>query len=961
MIDIDTYVDRLEEEIACQGVMAVDLRKFSPDEESWVGTPSERSAILVELMRVWMEHRWNAGEPVTVRDCLANFPSENFSNDEVRRLEFEEQRQRKCIESNTAFREQKIGSPSRYRSLDELPGTGEIWSNFELLDVLGNGAFAKVYLARQLGLAGRLVALKLTFRQTLESQWLASLQHSAIVPIYSTHQSNGVYGICMPFLGNTTLADILRETSSTTKDQKTASRRRNESTILSAIMQRHQRIDTLVESSLRSADTVGALPASRSSEDEQPSSSKPGPHASSSENSPAFQRLKHCTYEESVCWIGAQLADALAYAHACGVVHSDIKPANILLGSDGQPRLLDFNVSYDRASATVQSMLPLGGTLPYMSPEHRRSFEREESVDARSDIYSLGLVLFEMLAGHLPEQGRDPERPVNGNPRNSNRFVSPALAAIVARCLRHAPEERYQSAVSLNEDLTAQLHQLPLIHIAEPSIFERCTKWANRHPKLSSSFSIAIAAGLLIAFLVSGLVVRDIALQRADWTHRMDLLRERVPNSMAMLTSLDFVPELEAEVASDLQETFSLVCLKSKSKMVLDPHWSDGEGDSDLRQSLNQMIWLAKNRTWSVPMQLPQSSSAELEKRADALSLVHEHKFREAIDLLGQRLKQNPKDFVSMWLLGDSHHALQLFERAQQAYSVCIALQPNAPIAYYNRGMARLSSSQFLDAEQDYSRCIELAPSWHWARFNRAIALHKLGMFKDAIKELDTAVLAGFESVSLYRLRAELHSSIGNTSNATEDLVRALACKAWTEPHWIDRGLIQLESNPVLAASDFENAIKVNPKSIDGHQKLAFVYSELLQKPEKAILHCNQLVEIAPWHTTHQAARAVLYARAGKIDLAVQDLRSVEKAAPVEPMVMYQIACGFSLVAAKSPQDEPTTIEHSKSALHWFAMAVRVDASIATMSLSDPDFVWSRQQPAFSELLAAAKRLEIVP
>ncbi len=82
--------------------------------------------------------------------------------------------------------------------------------------VLGEGAFAKVYLARQHGMAGRLVALKLTFRQTHESHWLATLQHSAIVPIYSTHRVGEVNGICMPFLGNTTLADLLPEGSSVT-------------------------------------------------------------------------------------------------------------------------------------------------------------------------------------------------------------------------------------------------------------------------------------------------------------------------------------------------------------------------------------------------------------------------------------------------------------------------------------------------------------------------------------------------------------------------------------------------------------------------------------------------------------------------------------------------------------------------------------------------------------------------
>ncbi len=96
--------------------------------------------------------------------------------------------------------------------------------------------------------------------------------------------------------------------------------------------------------------------------------------------------------------LGAQLADALAYAHRHGVVHSDIKPANILMASDGQPRLLDFNVSYRSTSDGMVALdAPLGGTIPYMAPEHRRALNHQGRVDARSDIYSLGVVLFQML------------------------------------------------------------------------------------------------------------------------------------------------------------------------------------------------------------------------------------------------------------------------------------------------------------------------------------------------------------------------------------------------------------------------------------------------------------------------------------------------------------------------------------------------------------------------------------
>src|SRR5262249_8456898 len=116
-------------------------------------------------------------------------------------------------------------------------------------------------------------------------------------------------------------------------------------------------------------------------------------------------QLRQGSYVRVAMWIVARLAEGLQHAHERGVLHRDIKPSNILMGADGQPMLLDFNLAQqvhaDPASAT------LGGTVAYMAPEHLRALARHEAilvraVDARADIYSLGMVLFEMLTGTRP-------------------------------------------------------------------------------------------------------------------------------------------------------------------------------------------------------------------------------------------------------------------------------------------------------------------------------------------------------------------------------------------------------------------------------------------------------------------------------------------------------------------------------------------------------------------------------
>ena len=199
------------------------------------------------------------------------------------------------------------------------------------------------------------------------------------------------------------------------------------------------------------------------------------------------------SYTDAVSWIGAQLADGLAHAHGLGVVHNDLKPANVLLTDAGQPMLLDFGVADDLAHRTLTRSI--GGTLAYMSPEHIESTRTLVPVtDPRSDIYGLGLVLFEMLTGRhafsLPTGLEDDEVPRMlaerrvGPPqiRPLNPAVSPGLESVIRKCLAFDPSQRYQSAADLREDLERHRSNKPLAHVRVPSVRERLNKWARRIP-----------------------------------------------------------------------------------------------------------------------------------------------------------------------------------------------------------------------------------------------------------------------------------------------------------------------------------------------------------------------------------------------------------------------------------------------------------------------------------------------
>jgi len=369
-----------------------------------------------------------------------------------------------------------------------LPEVGDEVGPYRLVQDLGRGGFSRVYLAEQADLDDRLVVVKVATRITPEPQLLARASHPHIVEVlwHGVIDGGALQLICMPFLGGATLAAVRR----------TRCRR-------------------------------GGLPRSGLDLLDDLDRASPAGYPASGAGRPARGVLARLSYPKAVAWVVARLAEGLDYAFARGVLHGDVKPSNVLVTSDGTPMLLDFNLAVGwRPGLNRDIQGDPGGTLAYMAPERLlavaepggRQDRRPSMADRhRADIYSLGVVLLELLGGHTPDPaaGRTlslqqqasayvAARSLGGAVmiRAARTSLPAGLKAVLRRCLAADPADRYARASELADDLDRWREDFPLAHARVSALDFGLARWARRGRRPLA----AVGLGTLFAAVTAGVV-----------------------------------------------------------------------------------------------------------------------------------------------------------------------------------------------------------------------------------------------------------------------------------------------------------------------------------------------------------------------------------------------------------------------------------------------------------------------
>jgi serine/threonine protein kinase len=400
---------------------------------------------------------------------------------------------------------------------------GQRLGDFEIIRERGRGGMGVVYEARQVSL-NRRVALKVLsgglgltpqavqrFRR--EAEAAARLHHTNIVPLYAAAEVDDTHFYAMELIDGPSLDHVIRQ------------------------MRRH---DGPAAPPPTAASGGGACSAGLV---------QTAPYVEGTNTPGATGGLSSSSlgsgggYFDTVARLIAGVADALDYAHKQGVIHRDIKPSNLLLSPEGRLSVNDFGLARMLEQPGMTMTGEFVGTPAYMSPEQITA--GRTPLDHRTDIYSLGATLYELLTLHPPFTGerreqvlaqilhKDPRAPRKVNPK-----VPVDLETICQKALEKDPDRRYQTAGAMAEDLRRYVHRL-VISARRAGPVRRLVKWVRRRPALAASLGCALAA-VTAAGAFAYHAHRAEELRRVEHENaRLQLLDEKIRNAYLVGSSGD--------------------------------------------------------------------------------------------------------------------------------------------------------------------------------------------------------------------------------------------------------------------------------------------------------------------------------------------------------------------------------------------------------------------------------------
>jgi eukaryotic-like serine/threonine-protein kinase len=527
--------------------------------------------------------------------------------------------------------------------------------------------------------------------------------------------------------------------------------------------------------------------------------------------------------EKEIVNLGAQLAEGIAAAHDHGIIHRDLKPANVRVTPEARLKILDFGLamflrgetSPTAVTESVSETRGISGTLPYMAPEQLLG----DRVDARTDIWSAGCVLYEMAAGRRPFLGSGPaltEAILHHAPPQVNKLnpkIRARLCAVIEKCLHRDPRKRYQSAEQIAFDLRRAV---------SGKLTEMRLNWPRRiaAPVITLAIALAVLAG----------VRTGRSLHKIWFTKQTSQVTAKIVPHESYLAGMEYLNRWDKTENLDSAIRLFEQAVSADESFAL--------GHSAMGQAHWAKYRLDRDPKWMEQAEQDCRHAAELNRQLPAvyvtLALVHNGrgKFDLALQEVQQALQLEPRNADALLAEAAVLSSMGQAEKAEITYKTATVLRPQDWSGHYELGVFYYRQRRYADAAGEFERVLEITPDNALAHATLGGMLQLLG--KDAEAEthlkrsldLQPSYIAYTNLGALYYRERRWEESVAMTRQAL-----ALNNNDWSA--WLNLGLGYEWLNNETAARDafdkelqrLEPLAKRNGEDAEIQVELGLLYS----------------------------------------------------------------------------------------------------------------------------------------